>query len=524
MVVKKSQQKKPKNNRFQKRLKFQLKKRFTDLLIPEVPIAGISLEERAVKVCLFNKTPSRIKKILSFPLKPSLIEEGVLKKPHDLKIIVQALKNKLWPKGRPFIILSLPSSNFYINIFNLPMMEEKMLEEAIVFNLQTNSPLPLEEVYYDWEISEENEKGEVEVFSVLGIKKNIDQYLEIFKSSGFNVIAVEPYCLSVGRALSYLSLEFKENNFLVIDLRLEGIEFMLFEKGNLIYFDFDSWKEIFPLGIPKKIDISEIKNHLSKEIPPLLSYFPLKRNQNLHYFSFFSFNPSLLLPLSNFLKESYTLKEFKISISPIFPKPINESFLGVIGASLRGLIARSQDTIVSLTPIGTEDAYFYNKINRVISLWMKIFITLLSFLTVSLLVIDRFYLLKIQKDLERNSLTVEESVIYKKEREMVQKAEEFNKLVNDINTILGYQLKIKDILNHLLQKAEEFNIDIKKIMVSGYPSKNFTFQGLIDSKEKAFDFTNSLRDSSKFENISLPLSNITETQQGISFYLNGNFK
>ena len=502
---------------------FSLKKSWAQLLIPEIPIAGVSIEERALKFLFFDKTPNKIKNFLFFPLKPGVIEEGILKKPEELKILVQSLRKKIKSK-KIFIILTLPSSNFYINLFTLPSLEEKMLEDAILFNLQTNAPLPLEEAYYDWEILKENSQGEVEIFSALGIKNNIDQYLEIFEFSGFKVVAVEPYCLSLGRTLNFFSKEFKEKNFLVIDFRLEGIEFMLFEAGQLIYFDFDSWPEIFPSGIPKNIEITHIEDHLKKETPPLLNYFPLKRNKKIDYFSFFCFDNRFFSPILSFLKDNYQIKEFRFNFSQYFPKIINESFSGVIGSALRGLIPRARDVFISLSPIGTEEDYFLNKTTRIISLWSKIFISILGFFSVFFALVDKSYLSAIEKGFKNSLSTYQESLILKKEREVIEKTEDFNKLVNDINTVLGYQLKINEILDLLMEKAKNFNVKIRKIIISGYPSKNFTFQGIIDNKEKAFDFVNILKDTGRFENINLPFSNITETNEGVSFYLNGNFK
>ena len=513
------------NNTKKNWLSFCLKRNLAQLLIPEMPIAGVSVEERALKFLLFDKNPQNIKNFVYFPLKPGIIEEGILKKPQELKLLVQSLRKKIKSKAKKiFIILTLPSSNFYINLFRLPALEEKMLEEAIIFNLQTNAPLPLEEAYYDWEISAENDKGEVEIFSALGIKNNINSYLEIFESSDFKAVAVEPYCLSLGRSLTFLSKEFREKNFLVIDFKLEGMEFMLFEKGQLIYFDFDSWLEIFPSGIPKNIEISHLQDHLKREIPPLLNYFPLKRNQKIDYFSFFYFDSRFFSPLLSFLKNNYQIKEFYFNPSLYFPKPINETFLGLIGSALRGLVPRAKDVFVSLSPLQTEESYILNRTTRIVSLWSKMFISILGFFFVIFLLIDKLYLLKVEKNFKNPLFSFQESLILKKEREMIQKVEEFNKLVDDINTILGYQLRIDEILTLLIEKAKDFNVNIKKIIISGYPSKNFTFQGVMNNKEKVFDFVNILKDTGKFENISLPFSNITEISEGVSFYLNGNFK
>ncbi len=507
--------------------KIVFQKKWIQFLIPDFPIYGVSVDEKSIKAILFDKKTLKIKKVISYPLKPKIIEEGILKKPEELKILVRALKKKFWLKEkRVFIILSLPSSNFYIQIFSLPEMEEKMLEEAVIFNVQTNSPLPLEEAYFDWEKSQENEKGEVEIFAALGIKKNIDAYLEIFQEEGFEVVAIEPYALSFGRTLAQLNLneDFKKKNFLVVDFKIEGIEFMLFEKGQLIYFDYDSWNEVFPLGVPQNIELSHIKDHLKKEIPALLNYFPLKRNQKIDYFSLFSFNKVFSEPLKNFIKQEYQLPEFVFNLSLYYPKSINESFLGVIGTGLRGLIPRANDTIVSLAPIGTEEKYLFEYTKRVSSLWSKIFLVYLLFIFFSLILVDRVYFYQIEKNLESSLSLLKNSPTLVKEKDLTKKAEEFNKLVGDINNILSYRLKIDKILSIILEKAGDFKINIRKIMISGYPSKNFTFQGRIDSKEKAFDFLNALRDSGEFENVSLPFSNISETQEGVVFYLTGNFK
>jgi len=85
------------------------------------------------------------------------------------------------------------------------------------------APLPLEETYFDWEdwggSVKENER---EVFIALGIKKQLDPYLDILSQAGFKIVAVEPWALSLVRFLD----TFGEKNqpVLSIALRPEGIE------------------------------------------------------------------------------------------------------------------------------------------------------------------------------------------------------------------------------------------------------------------------------------------------------------
>jgi len=130
-----------------------------------------------------------------------------------------------WPKEKEvWIIVSLPSADFYTNLLSLPDLEEERFKEAVIFNTQMVAPLPLEETYFDWEdwggSVKENER---EVFIALGIKKQLDPYLDILSQAGFKIVAVEPWALSLVRFLD----TFGEKNqpVLSIALRPEGIEF-----------------------------------------------------------------------------------------------------------------------------------------------------------------------------------------------------------------------------------------------------------------------------------------------------------
>jgi len=121
------------------------------------------------------------------------------------------------------------------------------------------APLPMEESYFDWEDwGLSGEDGNKEIFVALGIQKQIDPYLEILKEVGFNIVAIEPLALSLAR-FNYKFIE-KEKPTLVIDLRREGIEFIITEGKKLIFFDFDSWHEIFGKDIPSKITTDLLKN------------------------------------------------------------------------------------------------------------------------------------------------------------------------------------------------------------------------------------------------------------------------
>jgi len=113
------------------------------LLVPEFTISAICIEDRMVRVFCFDKKIDKIIKAGKYTLPAGIIEEGILKKPEQLKSFFNSLKNKLWPKEKNiWIVLSLPSVNFFVNILNLPELDEERFKEAIVFNTQMIAPLP----------------------------------------------------------------------------------------------------------------------------------------------------------------------------------------------------------------------------------------------------------------------------------------------------------------------------------------------------------------------------------------------
>lgn len=488
------------------------------LLVPEFTISAISIEERMVRVFCFDKKIDKITKSGKYALPVGIIEEGILKKPEQLKSFFNSLKNKLWPKEKNvWIVLSLPSANFFVNILNIPELDEERFEEAIVFNTQMIAPLPLEESYFDWEDWELSGKdGDKEIFVALGIKKQIDPYLEILKDVGFNVVAVEPLALSLAR-FNYEFIE-KEKPTLIIDLRTEGIEFIITEGKKLIFFDFDSWHEIFGKDIPAKITTDLLKKHIGVEIPMLLNFYSLKRNQIIQQFVFLGFNAQLVNVLIRWIKVQYQLASLEIKL-PTYLSKASRDWFGVIGAALRGLISRNEDIIVSLAPVGTEREYQQNHLLSIISLWSKVIITVGLVAVFSLGLIDNTFFRNIEGQYHQDVMKSLDTKTIEKESNLIQVSKEFNDLITKYIQIQAYEADWKEKLDIIFKESDSSLVNIKRILVSAAPANNITIQGEAGKKSLIVDFKDALDKSNLFSEISLPLSALVETSEGVTFNL-----
>jgi len=119
-------------------MKFKFSARdWHNLLVPEFTINAIYIEDRMVRVFCFDKEINRVIKAKKYALPKGIIEEGILKQPDQLKAFFTSLNKKLWPKEKNvWVVLALPSANFFTNILNLPDLDKDRFYEAVIFNTQ----------------------------------------------------------------------------------------------------------------------------------------------------------------------------------------------------------------------------------------------------------------------------------------------------------------------------------------------------------------------------------------------------
>lgn len=514
--MQKNQEKKIANNLKVKKLHFDWQK----LLVPEFTIYGVSLDDIELKVFCFNKSINKITHIERFLLPKGIIKDGILQNPQSLKSFFISLKEKIWRKEKNiWIILALPSVNFYINHLSLPELTEDQIKDAIVFNTQMLAPLPLEESYFDWEDwGLAQKEGEKEIFIALGIKKQIEPYWEILRSLGFKVVAIEPYALSLTRFV-YNFIE-REKPLLIIDLRNDGVEFIISEGGKLLYFDYDSWHEIFGLNIPQKITPELLIKHFSRKIPMILNFYSLKKQKPLPYFIFLNANEEMVKFFNNWITSNYNLIVLEFKLPPLL-KNLKRDWAGVIGVALRGLIPRRKDTIVSLAPVQTEEDYYQSHLISIISLWLKILITVFACFALVYGVIDFIFFKNTEKRYKTLIEKPLQAQIVQKDEELKRSVDEFNALVKKAETIYSYKRDFAKILNSIVILANELNIEIKRIFITDSGAFNITVSGQAKTKELVINYKTKLQEEGIIKDISLPLETLLEAPEGINFILNG---
>jgi len=93
------------------------------------------------------------------------------------------------------------------------------------------------------------------------------------------------------------------------------------------------------------------------------------------------------------------------------------------------------------------------------------------------------------------------------------------KLVARISQAQKYQEDWQEILGTIFNSAGTSAINLKRVLVSAGPANNITIQGQSSTKESIIEFRDALGLSGLFADISLPLSALVETSEGVTFSL-----
>jgi type IV pilus assembly protein PilM len=200
-------------------------------------VFGLDLSDLSVKVIQMedNGTCENIASYASVPLPVGCISDGEIKKKDQ---VIAAIKKAVLLAGPKKIktkntICSLPETKAFLRIVCVPQMSETEMIEAVKWEMEANIPLPLEQVYYDWQMIPESllsEKGKTELLVVAVAKETIDQTIEVLESAGLEPVGLE--IESIAQARSLLPEKDKQSTVLIVDIGDRRTSFSI-SKGGL---------------------------------------------------------------------------------------------------------------------------------------------------------------------------------------------------------------------------------------------------------------------------------------------------
>lgn len=461
--------------------------KFSHLLTREEPIAGLEIDERYVRLALFepnkrDKNKSKIKILVEQPLVNGVVVNGNIEKPNELVKSLQILLKNTKATVR-YCIVSIPTNNVYSRIFSFPQsVGQDKLEETMDLAIGFQLPFAPDKLYIDWEKT--NEAGQNNVFLATIQKKNIDPYLEVLGKAKINPVAIEFRPLSISRVVQFGK---KEEPLLLYNQNSYSTEIFILQDGNVKFI------RVVPSAYVAA-------GGLNEEIRKIADYYEAKTG----------------------LKVKISRLDL-VSINDNWKKLIKDNdskWLVSIGAAWRGVLSRSQDTLISLMPIGTEEAYEYQKaiaFTRFVSglaiILSLFFVAIFGGVWVWMVSLQRTSIVTVNNS---NTLSLVQDPAA-----LEEKARQLNNLTLVVANALKTSPQWYSVLSEIKSKVTP-DIVVNNLAMPA-PDGTISIKGVAKNRSYLNLFKTSLEESSYFMEVKLPLTNL-EQKENIPFTLSFRLK
>lgn len=208
----------------------------TPLFYKPKPVFGIDIGHGVVKVVQLNKTNKGKTGLggygyYSFP-SSAIDNQGVIT---DIESVAKAAhtlieKHMVGAIMTDRITATIPSARTFTRILTLPPISDDDLEKAVYAEAEQYIPVPIEDLYIDYELTKKGEK-ENEVLIVATPKQVVDSYLRVFDALGLEVSAIEPSLTAITRAIS--QAQPVDGSVLVVDFGSLSSDLSIFDGRNV---------------------------------------------------------------------------------------------------------------------------------------------------------------------------------------------------------------------------------------------------------------------------------------------------
>jgi type IV pilus assembly protein PilM len=191
------------------------------------------LSVKVVKLDLDGKTQS-VASFGSVQMPAGCISDGEIQKKEQVvdairKAVAIAGPEKIRTKK---VICSLPETKAFLRIITIPKMGDDEIQEAVKWEMEANIPLPLDQVYYDWQSVPEfapSDKNKISLLVVAISKNTVDQILEILELAGLDPVGLE--IESIAQTRSLVEATDDQKTVLIVDMGDRRTSFSISKGG-----------------------------------------------------------------------------------------------------------------------------------------------------------------------------------------------------------------------------------------------------------------------------------------------------
>ena len=193
---------------------------------------GLDISDSFIKIIKLKKKRGFLQPVSynEKKVEPGVIKNGIVQDENAfIKTVKDALSDIKGEKIKTkYVIASLPEEKSFLQVIQMPIMKEEELKAAIVFEVENYIPLPVDQVYLDFQIINPvaGHLDHLDVFIIAVEKTIIDPYVSCLKKSGLVPLALEVETQSIARAL--VKDETSLAPLVLIDFGEDSADFIVF--------------------------------------------------------------------------------------------------------------------------------------------------------------------------------------------------------------------------------------------------------------------------------------------------------
>ena len=197
------------------------------------PAFGLDVSSGSIKIMEFAKTRSGlgVKAYGSAPLPKGVIIGDAITDHATFQHMVTGLlqKPQFGKVGTRHVVTNLPETKSFVRVIQIPKMSEAEAEGAVPFEAENFIPLPIDQVYLDWQkVSDAGDK--MNILIIASPKEFVDLHLSALEKCGLVPVALEVESQSCQRCL--VAPDSQETS-LIVDMSEMRSSLIMVETGAL---------------------------------------------------------------------------------------------------------------------------------------------------------------------------------------------------------------------------------------------------------------------------------------------------
>lgn len=208
-------------------------------------VIGYDVSDGSIKVMQMSQNKNGYSVVgyshLDLP-KGIMVNDVIMDEPKMQKYLAQVLqKPEYGHLNTKMVVASLPEAKAFVRVLQIPVMPEAQAAAAVPFEAEQYIPMPLDQVYMDWQILRKSgndaDKGDkMDVLVTAAPKEYVDTFLRVFKNAGLQPVAFEVESAACARALLPLkNPSVMNSSVLILDMGSFRTSLITCENGNLQY-------------------------------------------------------------------------------------------------------------------------------------------------------------------------------------------------------------------------------------------------------------------------------------------------